>query len=113
MGRRNQASKGAHALSELRGASWRNAASGLIVGIILGFGALELIRGVIPLIGSDRLIAITGIGGAVIGLTRARMLLWIASAFLVACLLIVGCTPLISILMPPLIRSDPLRKAPA
>jgi uncharacterized SAM-binding protein YcdF (DUF218 family) len=113
MGRGNQASKGARALSEQRGASWRNAASGLILGILLGFGALELIRGAIPLIGSDLLVAITGMGGAVIGLTRARMLLWMASAFLVACLLIVGCTPLVSVLMPPLIRSDPLQKAPA
>jgi uncharacterized SAM-binding protein YcdF (DUF218 family) len=106
----NQRSAG---LGERGPVRWWEAACGFLLGTLLGFGALELMRGAIPAIGTDILVPIMGICGALIGAVGAQRLLWVISTGLVAILLIVGYTPLVPALMPSLIRSDPLRNAPA
>jgi uncharacterized SAM-binding protein YcdF (DUF218 family) len=53
------------------------------------------------------------VAGAVLACTRARRLLWAAAALVVACLALVGYTPLIDGMIRGPVRSDPPRKAPA
>lgn len=96
-----------------RAAPWREAGAGLVLGALTGLGALQLIRGVVPVIGSDILVPLGGAAGALLAATRARHLLWAAAAVVVAGMAIVGYTPLVNGLIRGLSGSDPLQKAPA
>jgi uncharacterized SAM-binding protein YcdF (DUF218 family) len=96
-----------------RPARWRDAGAGLVLGALAGLGALQLIREVVPVVGCDALVPLGSAAGAVLACTRARALLWMASAVVVAGLALVGYTPLIDGAIQGPVRSDPLRQAPA
>jgi uncharacterized SAM-binding protein YcdF (DUF218 family) len=92
---------------------WREAESGLVLGTLVGLGALQLVRGVVPLVGTDVLVPVSGILGAALGPTRGRGLLWGAAVVVVLALAIVGGTPLVDHLIRGFTRTDPLEPAPA
>jgi uncharacterized SAM-binding protein YcdF (DUF218 family) len=92
---------------------WREVESGLVLGTLVGLGALQLIRGVLPIVGTDALVPVVGLLGATLGATRGRRVLWAAGVVVVAALAIVGGTPLVDHLIRGLNRSNPLEPAPA
>ncbi len=92
---------------------WREAAGGLVLGVLLAIGAELLLREVFSFLDSDLLIPLAGLAGALLAMTRGRSVLWVGGGLVVAGLAMIGYTPLVATLMPPLLRADPPAPAPA
>jgi DUF218 domain-containing protein len=96
-----------------RASRWRDAGSGFVLGVLLALAALQLTREVLPGLGTDLLLPLGGILGALLGPTRARAALPTTGAVLVAIMAVIGYTPLASLLIRGVIRSDPPAPVPA
>jgi uncharacterized SAM-binding protein YcdF (DUF218 family) len=92
---------------------WRQAISGMVLGVLTWLTAAELIESVFPYLFSGYVVLLIGFGAAAAGRSRARFLLWGAAALTAASVVVVGYTPLAGRLMRGILRGDPLRPAPA
>jgi uncharacterized SAM-binding protein YcdF (DUF218 family) len=88
------------------------AVTGFVLGVLLALAAPHLIRGVIS-IDSDRLVLTAGVAGAILAVLRARVVLWAASSMVVLGIVVIGYTPVVSLLLLGLEQKDPLESAPA
>jgi uncharacterized SAM-binding protein YcdF (DUF218 family) len=91
----------------------RQAVTGLILAVLTWLIIAEIVGGVLRILDSDWLILLAATAGALVGITRARSLLWTAAGLMVALFGIIGFTPLVSGLMPGVVREEPARPAPA
>ena len=91
----------------------RAAATGFILGVLLGLGARTLGLRAEPGVLNSALFLIAGAVGAFLAAAGARRLLWIAGALECLALLVISYTPLVPALMHAWVRRDALRPADA
>jgi len=96
-----------------RGIPWRDAAAGLLLGLLLWTGAFRLGLTALTPVRSSHLILACGLMGALLGMTRGRIVLWMAAAAVGGALLIVMYTPLAQTVAPGIVRRDPLQRVEA
>jgi uncharacterized SAM-binding protein YcdF (DUF218 family) len=81
--------------------------------MLLWFGALQLGAGVIPALRWVHFPLVAGGVGALLGVSRARVALWIAGGIACAGILVVSYTPFITPAVRGLVRADPLEPVEA
>lgn len=98
-----------------RRAIWVLAGTGFVLAFLIWVAVAPLGIGSVPLFHNRwaPLFLPVGIAGALIGMTRARVLLWIAAGSVCAVLLVVTCTPVAGPLVRGLVRRDALQPADA
>lgn len=96
-----------------RGPRPRQAGTGLLLGLLVWLGGWHLGLDAITPLRSAHLLLAAGLLGALVGLTRARIVLWAAAVLISAGILVVMYTPLARVLVHSLLRSDPLQRVDA
>ena len=96
-------------------ADWRRRSlEGFLLGALLGLCVSTLgISELLHLEIQEDIVLLPGLAGTLLALSPARRLLRIASCAILAVVILVGYTPLMSRLMPPLVRADALERVPA
>jgi uncharacterized SAM-binding protein YcdF (DUF218 family) len=103
--------KSGSAAGDSKSVHWSHAASGCILATLTIFAANEVVGGVLRL--SDWVGFVLALAGALIGLTKARRVLWWIAGFFLAAFAVLGWTPFLDGPMRQWVRSDPPRRADA
>jgi len=92
---------------------WKRAAQGFILGLLVWVGAQQLNLQALPIFRMEHSFPIMAALGVLIGLSRARSLLWVCGGLVCVGMLVVAYTPLVKPLAQGLVRSDPPERVEA
>lgn len=92
---------------------WRDAASGAVLGVLAWEAGVYAGVQALPLLRGPHGLPLAALLGALLGLTRARVVMWWFGGVVAATLLLVGYTPWINGAFRSLIREDPLQPTEA
>ena len=92
---------------------WRNAASGAVLGVLAWEAGVYAGVQALPFLRGPHGLPLAALIGALLGLTRARVVMWWFGGLVAVTLLLVGYTPWIDGAFRSLIREDPLQPTEA